>query len=234
MNVEQQLEDLRRRVAALENAAVKGKPAPALSSQLDGGYFREDDQVCITYGASLPPDSRMPSDDEMSQLMTIVFRGYPMLAPADCRAEDVRRNHHFQEKGWKPQEVDDHHQYLVRVRYAFRWLLGVKRTDIDLTKTLGYWESPALANWLTSNNIIAEIGGGAILVACIAAGDVGFLDPTKYFPNMMHLGLVARGEHGRPCDPRAWRRVLTSGTAPAPSSLEPPQYDTGNVTVRIA
>ena len=152
-------------------------------------------------------DARMPRNTELAQLLAIVQNDYPSLRP-------------------------DHGKDFNAFRMAARWLLDVKRGNLDLAHTVRFWADRA-QGFSIFHSMKVEISGNILLCAAIAAGDVDFIDPDFYPCNLMHLSL-REGYGGRSANSQAWRRILATGKAPAASNYRPREYERGAVIIRCA
>jgi len=162
-------------------------------------------------------DPRMPSDTELLDLLSIVREDYPCLRP----------------DGWsKARAMEYYRKDFAAFRMAARWLLDIRRGNLDLAHTVNYWADRAQGFSLFHGAKVL-IGGNQLLCACIASSDVAFLDPASYTCNLMHVDLKET-YGGQPANAQAWRRILATGKAPAPSNLRPREYERGAVTIRCA
>lgn len=163
-------------------------------------------------------DPRMPSDDELLSLLSIVRDDYPSLKP----------------DGWsKARAMEYYRKDFAAFRMAARWLLDIGRGNLNLARTANFWADRVQGFALFHGIKNVLIGGDHLTCACIAAGDVEFLDPSAYGRNLMHLSL-REGYGGRPASASAWRRILATGKSPAPSNLRPREYERGGVVIRCA
>jgi hypothetical protein len=192
--------------------------ADALASELDAlesgnavPASAESRGASVSYPPSeILQDQRMPSNADLQNLLAIVHADYPSLRPSRAMDKDF-----------------------IAFRLSARWLLDVKRGNLDLAHTVRFWADRA-QGFSIFHSMKVEISGNILLCAAIAAGDVTFLDPEKYTTNLMHLGLKATGYGaGRPAD-QAWRQILATGRAPAASNYRPREYERGGVTIRCA
>lgn len=224
-----QHEELGERIAQLESG--QAKPVAAAPSQ---GQRVVERQVSITTSCMrLDADPRMPSPDEMNELIKIVLDRYPRFAPNNARFEDhAGRLGAFNPDAWDPIDNRDHREYFTLTQLAFRWQLSTLRGDIDLYRTVGFWVSNC-DNWLYSNSRREQMGNAPLMVAVIAAGDIGFVDIDTFYPHRMHFGLVASGEHGRVAQASTWRSVLQQRKVAEPSNVRPVPREAGRVSINL-
>jgi len=159
-------------------------------------------------------DPRLPSDNELAQLLSIIRNDYPSLQP----------------DGWSSRAMD---KDFAAFRLAARWLLDIRRGNLDLQHTVNYWADRAQGFALFHGMKDVTISGDLMTCVCIASGDVQFLNPDRYSSNLMHVDLKET-YGGRPANAQAWRRILATGKAPAASNYRPREYERGAVTIRCA
>lgn len=208
MSLDQEMKELKQRVATLESGnAPKGDAAvpPVHTASAKQG-------ARVTHPPSeILQDQRLPNNDELAQLLSIVRNDYPSLQPdGSARAMD---------------------KDFIAFRLASRWLLDIKRGDLDLMRTLNFWADRAQGFALFHGLKNVLIGGDLLTCAAIASGDIQFLNPDRYPSNLRHVNLK-EGYGGRPANSQAWRRILSTGKSPAPSGYEPRGYN--SVTIRCA
>ena len=211
--------ELQKRVAMLEkNAAPKGGAVPPVQPK-SAKAADEPRRVVVTNPESnILLDARMPSDRDLLSLLSIARAAYPSLRP----------------EGWsEARATTEFNKDFCAVRLAFRWLFDVGRGHLDLHHTVNFWADRVQGFAIFHRIMDVQIGGKQLLCACIAAGDVEFLAPDLYPPNLSHAGL-REGYGGRPADSRAWQRVLTTGRAPFASKYRPMEYARGDRTIRCA
>jgi hypothetical protein len=186
---------LEARVANLdgESAIKPTKPAPA------------DEGVRIV-PISMVETSTVPTENELRALMKIAIA---RLAQMDC-APDFSG----------PRAEEKQTEYFRQFCAGFRALGYISRSDVlDRKHALSYWVGVGEEVLRTQR---ADCGcqiGPAFIAAVIARGDVPFNDPREY-PFVPEFGLREFGMGAPATD--AWRRVLASGKAPAPTPVKAP------------
>jgi hypothetical protein len=94
---------------------------------------------------------------------------------------------------------------------------------------LSFW-ADACRLWLRARNCVAsDLDANALVLACLAAGDVAYTAADGSRGLVWELGLVEYG--GRPANTDAWRGVLSSGSILPPSA--PVRRDAPPSVVRV-
>lgn len=218
---------LKKEASTRERLNLIRDRADTLASELDalesgnavpkGAAVHPASGVSVTHPASeILLDPRMPSDNELAQLLSIIRNDYPSLQP----------------DGWSSRAMEYSSQDFLAFKLAARWLLDIGRGDLDLMHTLNFWAN-RVQGFAAFHGMKVQIGGNQMTCACIASGDVAFLNPDRYPSNLQHAGLKET-YGGRPANVQAWRRVLAMGRAPAPSPFRPREYEKGGVVIRCA
>jgi hypothetical protein len=138
----------------------------------------------------------MPSLREMERLFTIVKQHSP----------------------W-PQALNDRfdeHRPFRAFSSAFRWVQNVGRAERPNGKVaLSFWADTCRL-WLRSRNSVgSDLDANALVLACLAAGDVAYTPANGALGHVWELGLIEFG--GKPANMDAWRAVMSSGTILPPS-----------------
>ncbi|MCD0417275.1 hypothetical protein LOC51_08615 [Rubrivivax sp. JA1024] len=219
-----QFEEMSAKLAAMEGAQQQ----PAKPSPNEGRVYVER-QAQVIYHAPQFSDPRMPNRDQLSELIKVVWAKYPGFAPKDVR-DRVEGGFRFAPDRWNPHGIKDHAGWLESVEIAFAWQLTKRRSSIDLQRTIYFHQTDLgefkLKYWRNDDGV----GFAPMMTAIIAAGDILFLNPDKYYPYRMHLGLVARGDQGLISQAASWQRVLSTREAPEPSAMD--LHQTRGATVR--
>ena len=197
-NKDDQLKYLRDLEA--ENAALRSQ----LASNTPAGA-----SMVRTVASPVIAPADFPDAQERLSLLRIVFHTHPRLKPNfwTVTSASASLSH-------------DEAFILAQFEKAFRWQRTMGRGGLHPTRLLGY-ATDACREWLEIHHQDrVPPGESIVLAALIAAGDVEFMDPVKYFPNLMRIGLTYRAsEGGRAADLTTWRRVL--GSARAPQGMDP-------------
>lgn len=137
----------------------------------------------------------LPNEAEMKLLPDAVFAKYPRL---------------------RPYTLTDRYSYQDQADFfkgfceAFAFVAVRGRTDeVDTKRSLGWWSGEA-SDWLKTQGYTATISSSHLLVAAIAAGDVGFTQSDE-LGNQWAFALATHG--GRPATD-AWRNVLRGQLRP--------------------
>jgi len=180
-----QIADNTARLAVLEAKSVKKIPQPP---PIERG-------VTIT---ELKPEvgCELPSPDQLRELANVVFREFPQLAPThrhgarDWEAEDIERRWH---KGFEA---------------SFTALASMRRLDAPDHRRYAHPFVDHAESWLRSYGLGTDCVGETFFPACLAFGDVPWVDP-RIDGQVLALGLNAYT--GRPASAEAWQRVLRTG-----------------------
>ena len=131
----------------------------------------------------------LPTDDELRKLLDVVFGSYPTLRP------------------WTPGSrfaSQDEEDFVRQFSAAFTFVAHQGRTEeVDKKQSIGWWADQA-EEWWRQRNAHTNVGGGAFLAACVAAGDIQF-QRSDTWGNVWAVGLVSFG--GRAAT-EAWRSAL--------------------------
>jgi hypothetical protein len=155
----------------------------------------------------------LPTDEELRKLLGVVFGAYPTLRP------------------WTPgsrfadqDEADFNQQFSA----AFTYVAHQGRTEeVDKKRSVGWWADQA-ADWFRQKKAPTNVGSGAFLAACVAAGDIPFQRSDQY-GNTWAVALVTFG--GRPATD-AWKKVLGGNLRrPLPGVHKPPSGERPSVRV---
>jgi hypothetical protein len=131
----------------------------------------------------------LPNEDGMQLLFDAVLVKYPKLRP------------------YTPGDrysYQDQTDFFAGFCKAFGFVARQGRTDeVDTKRSLDWWSGEA-SDWWRSQGNTGRIGAGHLLVAVIAAGDVGFVQGDEW-GNQWSFSLATHG--GRPAT-EAWRDVM--------------------------
>jgi hypothetical protein len=113
---------------------------------------------------------------------------------------------------------------------AFRWVQNVGRTPQPNGKVaLSFWVDTCRL-WLRARNCVAsDLDANALVLACLASGDVVYTPADAGRGWVWELGLLEYG--GGPANTDAWRTVLNGGAIRSPSA--PARRDPPPSGVRI-
>jgi hypothetical protein len=166
--------------------------------------------------AERPAPPPLPPKDEglrIVQLNNEVTAGLPDLKQTEKLFAIVKPH-----SPW-PQTLHDKFDEFRPLRAfssAFRWVQNVGRTERPNGKfALNFW-CDTCRLWLRSRNSVgSDLDANALVLACLAAGDVVYTPANPALGHVWELGLVEFG--GKPANTDAWRAVMTSGTILTPS-----------------
>jgi hypothetical protein len=131
----------------------------------------------------------LPNDEELKKLLDVVFGCYPTLRPWTAGTR------------FASQDEED---FIRQFSAAFTFVAHQGRAEeLDTKRSVGWWADQAV-QWWSHRNARTNVGGGAFLAACVAAGDVDF-QRSDQFGNIWAVALVTFG--GRPAT-SAWQNVL--------------------------
>jgi hypothetical protein len=154
----------------------------------------------------------LPNAEELRKLLEIVFGTYPTLRP------------------WTPgsrSAFADEQVFTEEFSAAFIFVANQGRAAKLDKKSICRWADEA-GDWWRQRNNRKNVGGGAFLAACIAAGDVEF-QRSDHFGNVWAVALATFG--GRPAT-EAWRNVLRGEIRrPIPGVHKPPSGEGFSVRV---
>lgn len=201
--------------ASAKLIALEARVAVLEGKRLDLSSVTEVDQVRITYPQ---PASVfvMPSEAELSQLLSIVLARFDNLRPKSCL----------------PEVEEEEMEYFGQFRAAFRALGYLNRSDaLDSKHAATYWVD-ASEELLRGQGAPATISLGAFTAAAVAHVDVPYA-PLVRFPHELGFGLALGGTGRRAAD--RWKQVLATGKLALPT--EPPRttnYPTSPVRMDAA
>jgi hypothetical protein len=224
MTTPNEIAELRKQIDAMSAklAAMEGAQQSAKSDPNQGTDYVEPRVTVTAVPEHVTADPRMPNEQQLNELIKIVWTQYPRLAPDSVKNTVAGHPHgEFDPSRWDPDTNDENRDWFVRIWFAFRWQLDRLRTDIDITRTIHFHQG-LLDEWLCSRNRrdLDGIGLNPMMTALVAAGDIPFMNIDRYFPWCMHLGLVAKGFDGRAAVAQSWQSVLERKNAPQPSLME--------------
>jgi hypothetical protein len=183
----------------------------------------------IKAGKAEQPPPRPPRDEgvRVVPLLTERTEGMPDLTQMIKLFQSVKPH-----SPWPQTLVNkfDEQRPFRAFASAFRWVQNAGRTPQPNSKVaLSYWTDTCRL-WLRARNCVgSDLDANALVLACLAAGDVVYTaaDPTR--GHVWELGLIEFG--GRPANMDAWRAVMSSGAILPPSA--PARRDAPPSAVRI-
>ena len=188
--LEAKLAEFGRRLALAESdiVALNAKLGFRKVAPLAASVAAEPEGARIVYPVERAKIA-LPSDDELRKLLDVVFGSYPMLRP------------------WTPGSrfaSQDEEDFVRQFSAAFTYVAHQGRAEeVDKNRSVGWWADQA-GEWWRQKKAPTNIGSGAFLAACVAAGDIPF-QRSDQFGNVWAVALLTFG--GRPAT-EAWRSVL--------------------------
>ena len=183
-----EIADLKAHIAGLEARLVKLEPqlTPAPSPA------RTERGVTISHPPAMPSAGLLPDQQQMDELLNIVWRARPDL---------------------KPPAVDERN-FADGVRTCIAWLMRQRRQETLNTKYHFLFWLDGVRLWCRSAQRSASgVDGRSLAVAILAVGD------CLYRADFQELGLVYGFE--APPNDAGWRKILSDGKPLDPVPLNP-------------
>lgn len=147
-----------------------------------------------------PAPIALPNRDEVARLMEIVWRRHPGLRPT--------YRGRFSEQ--------DEEEGIRNVEAAFTYVSTLKRVRALNNKVFLSWWGSRCDDWWQGYGRSRTIPGGAVLIAAICSGDVGYRIDSHHFTSSE----IALGEFDGAPATEAWKDVLRTGEVRSPVLIE--------------